>query len=124
MPESQSHDLILDLLKLLLLAWVRRIGLNAQVARNLAVRWDEAHPNIGVDPDLCVIAPKTPEGDDLSSLCLWKEGHRPPVLAVEVVSENHPRKDYVSAPDRYAASGAEELWIFVPNSALAAGSGR
>jgi Uma2 family endonuclease len=117
MPESQPHDLVLDLLKLLLLAWMRRIGLDAQVARNLAVRWDEAHPNIGVDPDLCVVAPRTPEGDDLSSLCLWKEGHRPPMLAVEVVSENHPRKDYVSAPDRYAASGTEELWIFDPKLA-------
>lgn len=117
MPESQPHDLVLDLLKLLLLAWVKRIGRSAQVARNLAVRWDEAHPNIGIDPDLCVIAPRTPEGDELTSLCLWKEGHRAPMLAVEVVSENNPRKDYVSAPDRYAASGTEELWIFDPKLA-------
>jgi hypothetical protein len=113
-PESQPHDLALDILKLLLLAWVRRRGLNAQVARNLAVRWDEEHPKVGVDPDLCVIAPRTPEGDELSSLCLWREGHRPPKLAIEVVSENSPRKDYVSAPERYAASGTEELWIFDP----------
>lgn len=117
MPESQPHDLVIDLLKLLLLGWVKRVGRDAQVARNLAVRWDEARPKIGVDPDLCVIAPRTPEGDDLSSLCLWKEGHRAPLLAIEVVSENHPRKDYVSAPDRYAASGTEELWIFDPKLA-------
>ncbi len=117
MPESQPHDIVLDLLKLLLLAWVRRSGLDAQVARNLAVRWDEKHPNVGVDPDLCVIAPSTPEGDELSSLCLWNSGHRPPMLAVEVVSEGSPRKDYVSAPDRYAASGTEELWIFDPKLA-------
>lgn len=117
MPESQPRDLVLDLLKLLLLAWVKRAGLDAQVARNLAVRWDEAHPNVGVDPDLCVIAPRTPEGDELSSLRLWSEGHHPPSLAIEVVSENNPRKDYVSAPDRYAASGAEELWIFDPKLA-------
>jgi Uma2 family endonuclease len=117
MPESQPHDLALDLLKLLLLAWVKRLGLDAHVARNLAVRWDEAHPKVGVDPDLCVIAPRTPEGDDLSSLCLWKKGHRPPMLAIEVVSEGNPRKDYASAPDRYAASGVEELWIFDPKLA-------
>jgi Uma2 family endonuclease len=117
MPESQPHDLVLDLLKLLLLAWVKRTGIDAQVARNLAVRWDEAHPSIGVDPDLCLIIPTTPEGDELSSLCLWHDGHRAPVLAIEVVSEKTPRKDYVSAPDRYAASGTGELWIFDPKLA-------
>lgn len=117
MPESQPHDLVLDLLKLLLLGWVRRSGLDAQVARNLAVRWDEAHPNIGIDPDLCVITPSTPERDELVSLCLWREGHRPPLLAIEVVSEGNPRKDYMSAPERYAASGIQELWIFDPKLA-------
>jgi Uma2 family endonuclease len=114
MPESQPHDLALDLLKALLLAWVGRLQLDAQVARNLAVRWDAARPKVGVDPDLCVIRPRTPEGDELTSLCLWKPGHHAPRLAIEVVSESNPRKDYVTAPDRYAASGARELWIFDP----------
>jgi hypothetical protein len=66
--ESQPHDLALDLLKALLLAGVARARLDAQVARNLAVRWDEQHPRVGV---VCVISPTTPEGDDLSSLCTW-----------------------------------------------------
>jgi Uma2 family endonuclease len=114
LPESQTHDLTLDLLKALLLAWAERRGIAAQVARNLAVRWDETRPQIGVDPDLCVITPRTPEGDALTSLCTWKPGHAPPVLAIEVVSENNPRKDYVSAPDKYAACGARELWIVDP----------
>lgn len=116
-PESQPHDLVVDLLKQLLLGWVTRRGLNAQVARNLAVRWDEAHPTIGVELDLCVIAPKTPEGDELSSLCLWMDGHRAPVLAMDVVSVSSARKGDVSAPERYAASGTEELWIFDPKLA-------
>ncbi len=117
MPESQTHDLVLDLLKALLLAWVARAGLSAQVARNLAVRWDEAHPKVGVDPDLCVIVPRAPEGDDLESLRTWREGHTAPLLAIEVVSENNPRKDYVDAPDRYAASGTQELVVFDPKLA-------
>lgn len=117
MPESQPHDILLDLLKQLLLAWVKRSGLDAQVARNLAVRWDEAHPQIGIDPDLVVISPRTPEGDELTSLCTWNTGHYPPMLAVEVVSESNPRKDYVTAPDRYSASGIGELWIFDPKLA-------
>ena len=112
MPESQPHDLVIDLLKALLVAWVARAHLDAQVARNLAVRWDEAHPNIGIDPDLCVITPRTPEGDDLTSLRTWCEGHTAPRLAIEVVSESNPRKDYRDAPDRYAELGADELVIF------------
>jgi Uma2 family endonuclease len=116
-PESQTHDITLDLLKALLLAWVARTGLSAQVARNLAVRWDQEHPNVGVDPDLCVIVPRTPEGDDLESLCSWKPGHGAPRLAIEVVSPRHPHKDYAEVPERYAACGVGELWIFDPHLA-------
>ncbi len=116
-PESQPHDLVLDLLKAILLAFVARDGWNAQVVRNLAIRFRKEAPNVGIDPDLCVIVPRTPEGDDLDSLRLWEEGHEPPRLAVEVVSESHPRKDYISAPDRYAACGVSELWVFDPKLA-------
>src|SRR5262249_51546788 len=86
-------------------------GRNVQVARNLAVRWDPSHPKVGLDPDVCVIEPRTPEGEELESLLTWAPGHAPPRVAFEVVSSN-PRKDYVDAPDRYAASGTSELVIF------------
>ncbi len=36
------------------------------------------------------------------------------MLAIEVVSETNPHKDYVIAPDKYAASGTRELWVFDP----------
>ena len=36
------------------------------------------------------------------------------MLAIEVVSTTNPNKDYVVAPDKYAASGTGELWIFDP----------
>lgn len=111
-PESQPHDLTLDLLKAILVHWIARTKLNAQVARNLAYRWVQQNPQIGVDPDLCLLVPATPEGEDLESLCTWHAGHHPPRLAVEVVSKNHPYKDYVTAPERYAANGTEELWVF------------
>lgn len=112
-PESQPHDIVLDLLKQILLQWASRVG-DAQVARNLAVRWDASRPQMGVDPDLCVIRPRTAEGDELMSLCTWESGHAPPVLAVEVVSASNARKDYATAPERYAACGVEELWVFDP----------
>ena len=113
MPESVPHDEAVALLKALLTAWAARTG-SAKVARNLAVRWDETHPQIGVDPDVCVLAPAPPECDDLRSVRTWVAGYVAPVLAVEVVSETNPREDYVVAPDKYAASGTGELWIFDP----------
>lgn len=114
-PESQPHDQTLDLLKALLLAWVARTRLSALVARNLAVRWDEAHPQVGLDPDLCVVAPRPPDADALKSLRTWKPGQSTPLLAIEVVSANHPYKDYVVAPEKYAACGVGELWVFDPH---------
>jgi len=113
MPESVVHDEAVALLRALLTWWSR--GRNVQVARNLAVRWDEAQPTFGVDPDVCVLSPPPPpDGDDLRSVRTWEPGHTTPVLAIEVVSATNPRKDYVIAPDKYAASGTGELWIFDP----------
>lgn len=116
-PESQPHDKVLDLLKAILLAYVARTKMDAQVARNLAIRFTSENPRVGADPDLCLITPRTPEGDDLESLRLWEEGHRPPVLAIEVVSASNAEKDYVRSPEKYAACGCKELWIFDPKLA-------
>jgi hypothetical protein len=81
------------------------------------VRWQEETPAIGVDPDVCVLAPPPPEGDELTSLRLWRPGHVPQVLAVEVVSASRADKDYAQSPDKYAANGTGELWIFDPKLA-------
>jgi len=118
MPESLIHDQAVELLKALLSAWAARVG-STQVMRNLAVRWDPEHPNVGVDPDVSVFSPPPPRDDaaDVTSVRTWLEGHAPPILAVEVVSDANPRKDYVIAPDKYAASGTRELWIFDPKLA-------
>jgi Uma2 family endonuclease len=110
-PESQPHDQTIELLRAILLHWIAREHRDAQVARNLALRWVQRRPQIGVDPDLCVIEPATPEGDELESLCTWEPGHTPPMLAIEIVSSK-AKKDYAIAPEKYAASGTRELWIF------------
>jgi Uma2 family endonuclease len=114
MPESVLHDQAVELLKALLAAWAVRTGNGALVVRNLAVRWNESEPRIGVDPDVCVLSPAPPGAADLRSLRTWAAGHSPPLLAIEVVSETNPHKDYAIAPDKYAASGTSELWIFDP----------
>jgi Uma2 family endonuclease len=116
MPESVLHDQAVELLKALLAGWAERSAeAPAPLAvRNLAVRWDEGQPGVGVDPDVCVLAPPPPDAAELRSVRTWLPGHAPPILAVEVVSETNPRKDYAIGPDTYAASGTGELWVFDP----------
>lgn len=113
-PESALHDEIILLLIELLKAWAHRSARDVRVGRNLALRWNKALPRIGVDPDVYVVEPAPPEGDDTTSLCTWKPGHVAPRVAVEVVSESTAEKDYAEGPEKYAASGTEELWVFDP----------
>ncbi len=116
MPESDAHDEAVELLKAILAWWAHGRG-DVQIARNLAIRWERSAPAVGVDPDVCVLSPrptKAESGDVLTSVRTWLPGHAPPRLAIEVVSETNPRKDYAIAPDKYAASGTEELWVFDP----------
>ncbi len=65
------------------------------VLGNVAVRWDRAHPKFGVDPDVLLVEPTPPGGErGFTSVCTWELGHRPPRVAVEVVSESTAAKDY------------------------------
>jgi Uma2 family endonuclease len=113
MPESVIHDQAVELLKMLLAYWAATNG-GMFVARNLAVRWDQDHPKVGIDPDVCVLRPAPPDAKDLTSVRTWLAGHQAPLLAIEVVSESNAKKDYAIAPDKYAASGTGELWVFDP----------
>ncbi|MDO9022024.1 MAG: Uma2 family endonuclease [Deltaproteobacteria bacterium] len=113
MPESREHEKTCALLKEILLAWIARTGRDAGAGGNLAVRWDREHPTIGVDPDVYLVEP-APPGRTLKSLRTWEKGHHPPRVGVEVVSEDSGEKDYVDGPQRYAASGTRELWVFDP----------
>ena len=113
-PVARTHELSADLAEAVLAHWARTVRPAAQVGKNLAVRWDRDRPAIGVDPDVYVVDPAPPEGDDVTSLRLWEPGHHAPLLAIEVVSPGHPVKDYAIAPLKYAVSGTTELWIFDP----------
>ncbi len=112
-PESTTHDAAVQRLKMLLDAWVTRTKRLARITRNLAIRWLESAPTVGIDPDVAVIEP-CPKEAHLRSLRTWKPGHVAPRLCFEVVSENHPYKDYAGIQDRYAAMGARELIVFDP----------
>jgi Putative restriction endonuclease len=112
-PESDTHDLGTAYLVSVLQSWAERSGRTVKVARNLGIRWYEPEPRVGFDPDVCLLEPPPPD-THLGSLCLWREGHAPPWLAIEVVSPGHPYKDYVDTPARCAAAGIGELWIYDP----------
>ncbi len=111
-PESAPHDDLCDRWKHVLQAWVARTGRDAEVYRNLAVRFDPQRPRVGIDPDVCVVEPAPDERRTLTSL--QTHVHGAPLLSIEVVSTTHPNKDYVEAPARHAASGARELWVLDP----------
>ncbi len=118
-PETALHDKVTELLRLVLEAWVKRAGLDAYVGSNIALRWNPARPAVGVDPDLYVVQPPPPgaDRDAIDSLCTWKPGCSAPKLAIEVVSKTNSNKDYSESPDKYAAAGVKELWVFDPEYA-------
>ena len=116
-PESAWHDACVELLKALLVAWLARTARAAAVYRNLAIRVRSDRPNVGFDPDLCLVEPAPPEGGELESLRLWQPRHAAPSLLIEVVSPNHPHKDYSEVPEKCAAAGIGELVVFDPKLA-------
>jgi hypothetical protein len=113
-PESDTHDEAIEWLRALLSAWVARAAREIKIARNLGIRWVREEPRAGFDPDLCLIEPAPDPAAPLTSLRLWEPGHSPPLLAIEVVSPGHPYKDYIDTPERCAACGVRELWIYDP----------
>ncbi|MFO0609598.1 MAG: Uma2 family endonuclease [Polyangiales bacterium] len=114
-PISAAQDNATTELASVWRAWSRRAGRPVSVRRDLAVRWDEEHPRIGVDPDVCLLEPPPATPDPaLRSLRTWREGDDAPKVACEVVSHDNAEKDYRVGPRKYAAAGVQELWVFDP----------
>lgn len=93
-------------------ARITRDGIGASILANVALRWDQAHPGVGVDPDIMWLEPALPEGR--RSVLTWEAGTGVPRLAVEIVGRDTAHKDYNHGPGKYAASGVRELWVFDP----------
>jgi Uma2 family endonuclease len=113
-PETPLHDAIIELLMLVLKHWARTEARRALITSNLGCRWDPGDARVGVDPDVVLIEPAPPEGEQLTTLRIWEPEHVAPRVAVEVVSTNTAAKDYLEAPARCARLGVRELWIFDP----------
>ncbi len=113
-PESRPHDLEGEHLRQLLLGWQMRFQQRLAIGRNIAVRPDQTHPGMGVDPDVYVLENPPPGFDFETSLRLWESGTSPLLLAIEIVSESRPQKDYEGSPIKYSLNGTRELWVFDP----------
>jgi len=115
MPQSTGHAAAVKLMEAILDWWARSQP-NTRVAHDLGIRWVEQYPNVGLDPDVSVFrpAPPTKPNGNLLTVRTWVPGHTLPILAIEVVSETNPRKDYEIVPKKYEASGTPELCIFDP----------
>jgi Uma2 family endonuclease len=114
MSESREHRTRSTVLESVLACRITQTAWDAEVGCNRGLRWDPKHTRWGVDPDVYLMVPKPPAHFTQVSLRTWEEGVSPPLVAVEFVSENNARKDYEIAPDKYAASGTYELWVFDP----------
>lgn len=84
--------------------------------------WIPEEPMVRVSPDVYILDDPPPPPLP-ASWQTWREGHRAPRFAVEIVSgdDQHPerwRKDYDQAPQKYAQLGTHELVIFDSQAAL------
>jgi hypothetical protein len=113
MPVSRANDVRGAVLRRSFEMRARREGLDASMHVNVALRWDSARRGVGVDPDVMWVEPAIPPGH--KSVLTWREGHNPPRVAVEIVSEDNAEKDYNRGPAKYGASGTRELWVFDPD---------
>jgi Uma2 family endonuclease len=76
--------------------------------------WMKEEPNVRVSPDFYLL--DDPPRPPLPSMWqTWLPGHRPPRLAVEIVSGDW-EKDYLENPQKYALLGTAELVIFDPDA--------
>ena len=83
-----------------------------RVARNLAVRFYAEDERVGIDPDLCVLAPPPPELDDIGSVCLWKPGHTAPTLCIEERAPLRQVADGSARRRRQACQGVLGVFLY------------
>jgi Uma2 family endonuclease len=114
-PDHQEDEFIMQST---LLAWRKRTKQeHLLIGCEMACRWDSAFPKVGVDPDVYVVdrpPPRNKKGK-IGSLRTWEGGHHPPLLAIEIVSDSRPGKDYKDSPEKHDLLGTFELWIFDPH---------
>jgi Uma2 family endonuclease len=114
-PDHQEDEFIMQST---LLAWRKRTKQeHLLIGCELACRWDPKFPKVGVDPDVYVVdrPPARNKKGYIGSLRTWKAENYPPMLAIEIVSNSRPKKDYRDSPEKHDLLGTFELWVFDPH---------
>jgi len=116
MGQSPEQTQIIDELKSSIRQLLRERGERERfVDSDAFFGWMQAEPLVRVSPDVYLLEREPP--DPLPrSFQTWRDGHAPPRLAVEIVSEDW-QKDYVQGPAKYAQLGVDELVVFDPGVA-------
>jgi len=109
--ENSLHRWIVELLRPLVERWLRHRGVEAFVGADQFIYYRPHAPTERVSPDVYVLPGVRPN----THVSVWKTWERGivPSFGLEVVSR-YWEKDYVEAPERYAAAGIPELVVFDP----------
>lgn len=118
MGESCEQNLIIRyLLSCLTQLAKERKWQNVFIGADQFFSWVEQEPLVRVSPDIYLLdhPPPRPFPDNWQT---WLPGHKPPRLAIEIVSKGNWNKDYNEAPAKYAQLGTQELIIFDPQAVI------
>ena len=117
MGEGAEQGLLITILKSILqVLAVERRWRRVYIGSDQFFAWREDQPLVRVSPDVYLLDDPPPR--PLPSMWqTWRPGHRPPRLAVEIVSSDRWRKDYDDNPPKYAQLGTRELVVFDPEAA-------
>lgn len=111
MGEDILQRWIVELLRPLVERWFRERGIRAFVGADQFVYSRQHAPTERLAPDVYVLPDVSPD-TQVTSWKIWEKGIVPS-FALEIVSKDW-EKDYIEAPQKYAAAGITELVIFDP----------
>ena len=118
MGEGGEQDLIILTLRLALTELARERGWErVHIGSDQFFAWVQSEPLVRVSPDAYLLDDPPPRPRP-ASWQTWLPGHRPPRLAVAIVSDESWRKDYRENPPKYAQLGTRELAIFDPGAVV------
>src|SRR5262252_5072101 len=110
--ENTLQRAILELLRPLIERWFQHRRVRAFVGADQFIYYVQHAPTERVAPDIYVL-PGVRQGTPISVWKTWERGIVPS-FGLEIVSRDW-LKDYVEAPERYAAAGIPELVVFDPS---------
>jgi Uma2 family endonuclease len=114
--EDLLQRFIAELLRPLIARWLRQQGVRALVGADQFIYYRPYTPTLRVAPDIYVLPGVRPESP-IASWKIWEEGGVVPSFVLEIASKDW-EKDYVEAPEKYAAIGVPEVVIFDPTPRL------